>query len=457
MNKNMKTMTEGKPARLMVAFAIPLMLGNIFQQFYTLTDTLIVGRVIGLDALAALGSIAWYNYMVLSMVQALTQGFGILVAQDFGAKDLDHLKKTHAHSVRLCLIVCGIVLLLSQLTLPMVLKWIFVPETVRPLSQNYLRIIFAGLPIQVFYNYYSAVLRSLGDSKTPLYAMLLASAVNILLDLLFVVGFRWDVRGAALATVIAQACACAWVACVVGKNSLLKTGKQDFAREKGLNWRLLKLGLPMMLQMLLISVGGIVCSGVTNKLGVEFIAGRDAGAKYLAIMEIAAIAYNYAVLTYMGQNFGAGNIARIKSGYRAALLVSLVTSCILGVLFAAFARPLTGVFLTGDPARVNAAWHVAVLYLRIVCACLPLLYLLNITRAALQGIGHTFAAMISGIMEFVARMLLALVFIHWIGDLSMLLTDVASWALGDLVLCILFAVHLRKLVKKNAQQDLSTI
>ncbi|MBR3195673.1 MAG: MATE family efflux transporter [Clostridia bacterium] len=443
MEGRVRSMTDGRPFRLIFAFAFPLMLGNLFQQFYTMTDTLIVGRVIGMDALAALGSVDWYNYLILSVIQALTQGFAILLAQDFGAGDGAHLKRAHAHSIRLCLLFTALFLVLVQMTLPATLRLLQIPGSIRPISLLYLRILFSGIPIQVLFNYCASALRSLGDSKTPLYAMLIASALNIGLDLLFILVFHWDVAGAAAATVTAQVTAAGIVLFVMRRLPQLRIAKSDYTPEKGLNRKLLLLSLPMVLQNVMISVGGMISMGVVNTLGVEFIAGYSATTKWIGVLEMAAVAYSYAVVTYMGQNYGAGRYDRIRQGYRASLLIALMTSLVLSAVFLLFGKTLTGMFLTGDARRVKEAGDVALLFMRILGASLPLLYLLYVTRAALQGIGDTFAAMLSGVAEFVIRIFMSLVMIHMIGSIAVLLCEAVAWVFADIVLCTAFFMHMR--------------
>ena len=441
--KDTQNMTEGSPAGLIFRFAIPVMLGNMFQQVYIMTDTAIVGRAIGMDALAALGSVDWYNYMVLSVIQALTQGFGIRIAQEFGAERPEELKKAHAHSIVLSAAAMALLLLFTQTTLPLMLTLLRVPAEIRPMSSMYMRVLFAGIPAQMLFNYCATALRSLGNSRSPLHAMLAASGLNIVLDLLFVLVFHMGVGGAAFATILSQLVSGIWVLVAMRRISYLAVEKRHYDKVPGLNMSLLRLSTPMVMQNALISAGGMVVTAVINGLGVIFLAGYSATTKWYCVLEMAAIAYSYAVVTYMGQNYGAGKVERIHSGYRASLLIAGVTSAIIGAFMFIFARPFTSMLMSGDPARVEAALKIAVHYMHIAAGCLPLLYLLYVTRATLQGIGDTVMTMISGIAELIVRLFMSLVAIRWMGGDAVLWGEVFAWIGADFVLCGALFKHFR--------------
>lgn len=204
MAKNIRMMTEGKPTKLIFTFALPLMLGNVFQQLYTVVDTMVVGKVLGINALAALGAADWINWMVLGIIQGFAQGFSILMAQEFGAKKIDRLKKVVGNSIGLAAVSAVLLLVISQLTVLPILRVLQTPDSVINQSLLYLRIMFMGIPVVMAYNLFASILRALGDGKTPLHAMFVAAFINIVLDLLFVVGFGWGIGGAAVATIIAQ-------------------------------------------------------------------------------------------------------------------------------------------------------------------------------------------------------------------------------------------------------------
>ena len=434
MNNRTLDMTAGKPASLILSFALPLMLGNVFQQLYTVVDTAVVGKALGVRALAALGAADWLNWLMLSMVQGLTQGFAILMAQAFGARQMDKLRLSIGASGILAATGAVILLALGQLLVVPVLTLLKTPGDIMPGSVLYLRVMFGGIPIVMAYNLFACILRSLGDGKTPLYAMVVASIVNIGLDLLFVLVFHWGIAGAAVATLVAQVCAAALCLLQLGKLSELRLSRQDFKPDGKLLWRLLKLGSPMAMQNAIISIGGMIVQAVVNGFGVVFIAGITATNKLYGILEIAALSYGYAMITYTGQNLGAGNIARIRSGTRAALGISLVTSGIIAAVMIGFGKWIVGCFISGTPQEIQEATGIAYRYLTVMSLCLPVLYVLHVFRSCIQGAGDTVLPMVSGVAEFVMRTAAALILPVIIGAEGIYFAEVLAWLGADLIL-----------------------
>ena len=451
MSAEVKSMTQGKPGKLIFFFAIPLMLGNMFQQFYTIADTLIVSRVLGVNALAALGAADWYNYMMLSVVQAIAQGFSILLALDFGAEKYAHLKKATAHAISLSVILTLLLTAAAQLSLNPVLALLRTPQEVRPMTFLYLRIIFAGIPAQMLFNFGASVLRALGNSRSPLHAMVFSSFMNIGLDLLFVLVFHFGIAGAAVATVMSQAASGIWCLLVIRKIPYLRISRQDFQREKGLDGRLLFLSVPMVLQNVLISVGGMIVEYVANGMGVTFVAGFTATNKLYGAIEMAAVAYGYSMVTYMGQNYGAGRSDRIRKGYRSAILIAIATGAVLGYGMILAGHAVTGAFLTGNSAEANQARQIAFHYLFIVCSTLPILYVLHVTRSALQGLGDTVMPMVSGVAEFAMRTFMALVMTGVLGGVSIMYGEVVAWIGADLILAGALIGRFKKLPAEAGQ------
>ena len=434
MNNRTLDMTAGKPASLILSFALPLMLGNVFQQLYTVVDTAVVGKALGVRALAALGAADWLNWLMLSMVQGLTQGFAILMAQAFGARQMDKLRLSIGASGILAVAGAAVLLLLGQLLIVPVLTLLQTPGDIMPGSVLYLRVMFGGIPIIMAYNLFACILRSMGDGKTPLYAMVAASVVNIGLDLLFVLVFHWGIAGAAVATLVAQVCAAALCLLQLRKLSELRLSRQDFKPDGKLLWRLLKLGSPMAMQNAIISIGGMIVQAVVNGFGVVFIAGITATNKLYGILEIAALSYGYAMITYTGQNLGAGNITRIRSGTRAALVISLVTSGIIAAVMIGFGKWIVGCFISGTPQEILEATGIAYRYLTVMSLCLPVLYVLHVFRSCIQGAGDTVLPMVSGVAEFVMRTAAALTLPVIMGAEGIYFAEVLAWLGADLIL-----------------------
>ena len=439
-------MTQGRPVGHIISFALPLMAGNVFQQLYTVVDTMIVGKALGVDALAALGASDWINWMMLGIIQGLTQGFAIQMAQDFGADHTERLRKTVGNSVILAALSTLFLLTVGQIAAAPMLGFLHTPTEIMGNALLYLRIMFAGVPIVMSYNMLASILRALGDGKTPLRAMIVASLTNIGLDLWFVLGFHWGIAGAAIATLIAQMVSSIFCFINIRKISVLSCQREDFRLQAQTAGRLFILGLPMAFQNSIISIGGMIVQTVVNGFGVIFIAGFTATNKLYGILEIAATSYGYAMTTYVGQNMGAGEYARIRKGVRAALLVAMVTSAVIAICMLVFGRGILGFFLSGEKQVVDQAMTIAYRYLAIMSICLPILYLLHIIRSALQGMGNTVLPMASGIAEFVMRALAALLFPRVIGERGIFYAEVTAWAGADVILVCSYFLILRHIV-----------
>ncbi|MBO5166669.1 MAG: MATE family efflux transporter [Lachnospiraceae bacterium] len=445
MSSKVQNMTQGKPVKLLFTFALPLMAGNIFQQLYTVVDTMVVGQFLGVDALAALGATDWLNWMMLGIIQGFTQGFAIKMAQDFGAGDYVHLRKVIGNSAILSALFSIVLVIAGILAAKPVLNLLQTPGDIMPSSLLYIYIMFAGIPIVMFYNLLACILRSLGNSKTPLHAMIIASITNIVLDVLFVFGFQWGIAGAAIATLIAQVLSgifCFWH---IRKLDILRLSKSDFKLENRLLGHLLYLGSPMAFQNAIIAVGGMVVQFVVNGFGVIFIAGFTATNKLYGLLEIAATSYGYAIITYVGQNLGAGKKDRIKQGMRSALVIATITSVVIAALMLLFGKLILSGFISGTPEEVTATMKIAYFYLAIMSVCLPVLYLLHVIRSAIQGIGNTFLPMLSGIAELLMRTGTALLLPKLIGETGIFYAEIAAWVGADIVLVISYWVIMRRL------------
>lgn len=439
-----KNMTSGSPGKLIFAFSLPLMIGNIFQQLYTVVDTMVVGQALGVDALAALGATDWLSWMSLGLIQGFTQGFGILMAQRFGADDRDGLRKAIGNSLVLSAVLAAALLIMMQILVNPVLAILNTPEEIRFMSVFYLRFVFCGIPVVMAFNIFACILRSLGDSRSPLIAMVIAALTNVGLDLLFVLVLHWGIGGAASATIFAQAVSAVYCIRKVLKIELIKFQEKDFHLDGALVRRLWFLGIPMAFQNMVIAVGGMIIQSVVNGFGVIFIAGFTATNKLYGLLEIAATSYGFAMVTYTGQNLGAGRIDRIRSGLRSALGIAMVTSAIIMAVMLLFGRGILGLFISGTPEQTEAALEIAFLYLKIMSICLPILYLLHVVRACIQGMGNTILPMMSGIAEFVMRTLAALLLPLIVGPDGIFAAEVLAWTGADVVLVISYFYLMRK-------------
>lgn len=450
MASRIKNMTEGRPASLIFSFALPLMVGNIFQQLYTVVDTMVVGKALGVSALAALGASDWLNWMMLGIIQGLTQGFGILMAQEFGAGKYGNLRKSVGHSAVLSLLSSLVLLGIGQLVAHPVLTLLQTPAEILPNTLLYLRIMYMGVPVVMAYNLLASILRAMGDGKTPLHAMIVAAMTNIVLDFLFVLVFRLGIAGAAVATLIAQMISSLFCLYHIRKIEILKLTASDFKlQERRLPLRLLMLGFPMAFQNAIISIGGMIVQFVVNGFGVIFIAGFTATNKLYGVLEVAAISYGYSMVTYAGQNLGAGKTDRIRKGVRAAVLIALLTSLLIAFLMLFAGKMILGWFISGTPEEFDQTMQIAYYYLSIMSVCLPVLYILHITRSAIQGMGNTILPLASGIAEFVMRAVTAIFLPVFIGENGIFYAEIMAWAGAVVILVVSYFAVIRKVERSR--------
>jgi len=447
MGTRVKDMTSGKPLGLIITFALPLMFGNVFQQLYTVIDTMVVGKALGVDALAALGATDWLYWMLLGMVQGITQGFGILMAREFGAKQFENLKKVTGNAVTLSAVCALLFLVLGQAIAYPMLELLNTPQAIIGESLLYLRIMFLGLPIAMAYNLLACILRALGNSGSPLIAMVVASLINIALDILFVLVFDWGVAGAAWATLIAQLVSCIYCLRQICKLKFMKLKRSHYRPNLPLTCRLLYLGAPMAAQNAIIAVGGMIIQSVVNGYGVVFIGGFTASNKLYGVLEIAASSYGYAMITYVGQNLGANHFDRIKKGVRCAIGISVATSALIATVMILFGKNILGMFIAGTPQEVVEATSVGYDYLFTMSVCLPILYILHVTRSSVQGLGNTVLPMVSGVVELIMRTAGIFLIPMLIGEYGVFVAEVSAWLGADLILVPSYLITVKKAEK----------
>ena len=399
---SLRNMTSGPPGRLILSFALPLMLGNLFQQFYTIADAAIVGQVLGVSGIAAVGAAEWIIWMMQGIIQGFTQGFGIRMSQDFGAGQYRSLRHVIVNSAFLSAVSALVLLAGGQIFAAWMLEILHTPETVWADTMLYMRAMFWGIPVVMAYNLFASVLRSLGDGKTPLYAMICASFINIGLDLFFVPVLGLGVFGAAAATVLAQLCSSLFCLIKMIQIDILKFQRADLEIDTKLHIRLMKLGTPMAFQNFVISVGGMIVQSVVNGFGVAFIAGFTATNKLYGMLEVAA------VMIFAGK---------------------WILLC----------------FINGDAKTTADTLAIAYRYLFIMSICLPVLYYLHVTRSCIQGLGNTVLPMVSGCAEFGMRTAAALLLPMALGQDGIFYAEIAAWAGADFVLFFSFFSSIRKI------------
>ncbi len=447
-----KSMTQGNSFSLILKFALPLMLGSVFQEFYTVTDTIIVGQFLGVGALAAVGIGGWITWMLLAAVQGLCQGFSVLATQAFGAQKTEEANKQMGNSLLLSLIISVVLAVFGQLFLSPLLKLLNTPEEIFPQALLYLRIYYAGCPIMMAYNYAASHLRAFGNSSVPLKATVFASIVNIVLDILFVGPFGWGIAGAIIATLIAQLVAAVYSFYALLKIDFVSFKKETVTLNKNTSWQQLKLGLPMSLQYIVISIGGIIVQFVVNRYGIAYIAGVTATNRLYTLLETAAISYGYAITTYVGQNVGAGRLDRIKKGMVSGNIIAVLTSLIIMVAMLLCGKGLVSLFISGSPEEMAEAQKVAWRYLVIMSACLPVLYSLHIFKASVVGFGSSIFAMLSGVAELVLRVGASFLLPLYFGKMNLFYAEPLAWVAAWVVLIAGYVICYKK-ARQSALPD----
>lgn len=444
-------MTQGKTTKQLVTFAFPLMLGSMLQHIYILTDAAIIGKFLGYQALASVGSADWLSWLFTSMINGLTMGFCAKVSQDKGTRDQHKLYTSSAMCILLAVGFAVFFLLLGQIIAKPALILLKTPSDIIDNSIIYLRILYFAAPITLFYNTIAAILRANGDSKTPFIAMLISAIANVGMDWLLVVGLNKGVESAAIATAIAQG-----ISLFICLLKFLKTKEVCFTKsylrpERSVIASILKQSLPPSLQFFIVASSGLVIQYLTNKQGSIFLAGYTAANKYYGVVEMAAIAVASALLTYSGQNYGAHNIFRIKKGIRSGLLLSAIASIIVTLIMVLCGKPLLAIFINAQPDTADEIMGYAYQFLMFLSLPLYLLYLHHTLRSVLQGIGDYMTPLISGIMQGSFRVISAFVLTHFIGKIGVFAAEPCAWVGSVLFLTIRLIYVVKK--KLNSLQE----
>ena len=441
-------MTEGKPAKLMLSFAFPVVLTNLGQQLYQIVDAAIVGRGVGVDALAAVGCTDWTYWMILWAVSAMTQGFATFVSRYFGMNEPQKINKAITTSAYLTLIISSIFLLVGVIGARPILVLLRTPTENNVLSQavTYLTTMTCGIIIVAFYNMSAAILRAFGDSKTPLVAMVIAAVLNILLDLLFVLAFHWGVFGAAFASVLSQCVAFLFCTVKILKIDCVKLDKAAWTWDGPLTGEMATFGIPLAIQYVIVNLGGVIVQSTINDQGSSFVAGYTAVNKLYGLLECSAIALGAAFTTYASQNFGAGNFKRVRRGVNVAMLLAVAVSLVLMAIVLPLRNLLPQLFINLAEAGAADAIHVAARYLTNMILSLPILYLVYVHRNNLQAIGNSSWSLVSGIAEAASRVIMAKLFFDLAGVEIMFYIEPMAWLMAWLFVLLPYYYYQRKLL-----------
>ncbi|MDE7332826.1 MAG: polysaccharide biosynthesis C-terminal domain-containing protein [Lachnospiraceae bacterium] len=438
-----KDMTIGNPIRLLLAFSMPLMLGNLFQQLYTFVDALIVGQYVGADALAALGASEWLTFIMFGVISGITQGCSVVAARFFGEKKMDSLKKAIYGGG--CIAAFGAVVftVAGQTLVRRGLELLRTPEEVLGLTEIYLRILYGGVPVTFLYNIAAAILRALGNSQKPLRAMMIASLGNIAFDVLFVVKLDMGIGGAAWGTVLAQVLASAYCITSIREIEICRINKEDRVIDRDILWEQIKIGVPMGIQNIITAAGGLVVQATVNGFGFLFLTGYAAANKLYVLLETAASSYGHGILTYTAQNKGLGSYKRIRGGLVSALLIGVVTALMMSAIMVFAGRGILGLFIRETENGAGEMLQVGCSYLGVLALGFPLLYWLYIIRCCIQGMGDSVIPMLSSFMQVVMRIMCALFLTQVIGHEGVFWGEVLAWAGADLFLAFVLFFRLR--------------
>lgn len=435
-------MTVGSPFKIILNFTIPIFIGNVFQQFYNMADTMIVGKFVGTEALAAVGSVGTIVFLIIGFLQGLTAGFSVLTAQRFGAGDMKNMRKSVGTACVLSVIITIIMTTASMTGMKSLLQFMNTPEDIFADAYAYIMIICGGIAATVLYNLLSGILRALGDSKTPLYFLILSAVLNVGLDLFFIIIFRMGVAGAAYATVISQGVS--GIGCliyIVKKVPLLKMQAEDFRPEGYLVKMEMAVGVPMALQYSITAIGTMMVQSSLNLLGSLSVAAFTAANKIESVVTQAYVALGTTMATYCAQNAGAGDIKRIRQGFKGATIIGSVYGVILAVPMMTVGKYLVYLFVSENVADIMGQVDI---YLKCVGCFLIPLTVVNVYRNGIQGMGYGLLPMMAGVAELLGRGGVALWASWQHSYVGACMASPAAWILAGGLLLIMYFWIMKK-------------
>ncbi len=424
-----RQLTDGKPFSLILSFSIPVLLGYLFQQFYNVADTVIVGKALGVQALAAVGATSSVNFLIIGFVTGICSGFSIPVAQRFGAKDYSTMRSYVANSSYLSIVFSIIMAVFTVIFCRPLLRIMLTPKDIIEGASSYISIIFEGIPLIFLYNITAGIIRSLGDSKTPVYFLMLSASMNIGLDLLFILVFKFGIKGAAWATVISQGSA--GLACLIymyKKFEILRPNAQEKKFSIKNSATLCSVGIPMGLQYSITAIGSVILQTSLNTLGSDAVAASTAANRMSGFFCTVFDALGTTMATYGGQNTGAGKLDRLGEGVRDSMIISIIYSIAVFIFYFVAGQYLMMLFI--DKSRIDII-RSAKTFLLESSSCYILLAVVNIVRFMIQGMGFSVFAILSGVFEMIARALIGIFVIPKWGFIAAGFASPFAWLLAD--------------------------
>ena len=429
-------MTVGNPTKIILNFTLPIFIGNVFQQFYNMADAVIVGKFVGTKALAAVGSTGTIMFLIYGFVVGMTAGFTVLTAQKFGAGDLPAMRRTVAGASILSLIIGLILTAAFMLLMKPWLHLMNTPSDIYTDAYAYIMIISGGILAQMLYNLLASILRALGNSKVPLYFLIFSALLNIALDLFFIIVFHMGVAGAAIATIISQGVSgLLCLVYIIKKVPILHMTREDWHPEGALLKRQMQIGIPMALQYSITAIGTMMVQSSLNILGSTLVAAFTAASKIEQVVTQAYVALGTTIATYGAQNMGAGNIPRIRKGFRSSTIIGVVYSFAAAALVMTVGKYMSYLFVSEDVALIIDSVDI---YLKCVGAFFIPLTIVNIYRNGIQGLGYGLLPMMAGVAELIGRGVVAVIAARQHSYLGVCLASPAAWVLAAALLLVMY-------------------
>lgn len=450
----MKDMTKGNPMKLILAFAIPVLLGNVFQQFYMMADTMMVGRILGVNALAAMGASTSLANLIIGFASGIAMGSSIMIAQYYGAKDEEGMRHACAGCVRFCILSTIVMTIVALLIKRPSLKLLQTPDSIIDMADGYLFILYGGLCITMLYNMFASMLRAIGDSKTPLYFLIIASISNVILDYLFIAIFSWGIAGAGIATVIAQMLSV--VLCflyIKRRYPIFIIKKKDFHVEKAIYHRQISMGISMGLMNSIVSLGTVILQSAVNSLGESVIAAQTAARKIVEMFMQPLINIAIADTTFVSQNLGAAQYQRIREGMKKSIVIALIWVIIVILISYTCIDVLITLLVDASQKEVIS---LSAFYTRVMSLFYFVLAILFIYRNGLQGLGNGKIPIVSSTIEMITKTAATFLLIPYTGYLGVALAEPIAWCFMAPVLCIFFYKDIRKreqILSENSKQS----
>lgn len=445
-----KNMTQGNVLKIMLSFGFPILLGNLFQQFYNFTDLIIVSRKIGVEALEGVGATASLTELIIVFINGLTNGFSIIIAQYFGAGDEKNVRRSVAATLTMSVVFTVIMTALSLFFIRDILKLLHTPDTVMQNAYDYISVLLMGLIFTMAYNMCANILRAIGNSAAPLIFLVISTFLNIGMDLLFVVVIPMGIRGAALATVLAQLISA--ILCfiyIMKKCPEIHLSKKDFSFDKNLLGKMLSTGFSMAMMLAIVSLGSVILQSGINGLGEETIAAHISARKVISLFMMPIAVIGSACATFTSQNYGAGNMERVFEGIKKGMLLGILWSTVSLLLLFPFTEQFVLLIIEKEDANNLFLIETATKYVRISVPCFYVLIFLIVLRNALQGMGRRIVPIIVSATELIGKVVAIRLLVPMLGYLGVCITEPIIWTFDGIFVLIVYLILRKKYFSRS--------